>query len=57
MHNDDYGDVQERAELARRNAEARAEAIRAALADDNARIEQERRERRERTKPLRRGQP
>ena len=57
MHSDDYGDVQERAEAARRNAEARAEAIRAALADDNARIEQERRERRESTRPLRRGQP
>jgi len=57
MHSDDYGDVQERAEAARRNAEARAEAIRAALADDNQRIEQERRERRESTRPLRRGMP
>jgi len=57
MHNDDYGDIQERAEQARRNAEARAAAIRAALADDNQRIIEAQRERREATRPLRRGQP
>jgi len=54
---DEYDVVQARAELARRNAEERATAIRAALADSNERIAEERRERRERTRALRRGAP
>ena len=53
---DDFDTAQQRAAEATRRAEERAARIRAALDEDSARAADAARERREATRPLRRGQ-
>ena len=57
VHDNEHDENQERGEPAQRNADAQVARLRQALAEATQQAEQAQRERREQTRPLRRGAP